>query len=178
MPADLRLVPDQLLPTDEQRTPEDDLAGAVASALNAEVAVEEPPLIPLGRSWAFDWRAGRFKRQGGAPAEVRGIDALKEWLEMARRTKRGAHACFSNAFGMEGPEDWMGHVNVDEATADYGADLEETWGVHDRVAAVVDYRAHFEEDEETIVIDELRVVTDLEGARPVSMAGPAPLLPE
>lgn len=172
------LLPDLLLPSDDLRTPEDDLDAAIAGALEdpATIESEEPPAIPLGMSWAFDWERGRFKRRGGSPAEVRGIDALVQWLEMARRVKRDAHDVFSPQFGMDGPEDWMGHVDVAEAASDYGAQLSEAWGVHDRVASVEDFTAHFEEDEETIFIDRLHVVTDTDQV--AAMAGPAPLNPE
>jgi hypothetical protein len=168
---------DQLLPTDDLRAPEDDLAAAVASTFDDDPDPgAAPPVIPFGRSWAFDWIEGRFKRSGGAPAETRGLETLKEWLEMARRTARDAHECFSPAFGMEQPEGWKGTLDVDEAASDYGVRLEEAWLVHDRVASVEDYAAHFESDEQTIVIDDLTVRTDNEGA--VTMPGRAPLIAE
>jgi hypothetical protein len=170
--------PEQLLPTDDLLTPEEELAAAVEGALEGDPDPgEERPVIPFGRSWVMDWTADppRFKRHGTAPAECRGLDSLKQWLEMARRTARDAHDVFSPEFGMDGPEDWMGHVDTDEAASDYGAQLEEAWLVHDRVSSVEDYRAHFETDVETIFIDELNVITDDETAGSVDMSGPAPL---
>lgn len=177
------LLPEELLPQDDPVSPEDDLKAAVDSALDESEAdpPEEQPPIPFGVSWAFDWTANppRFKRHGGAPAEVRGLDALREWLEMSRRVARGAHPVFSPDFGMDGPEDWMSEVDVVEAASDYGAKLVDAWvnSTHERVVAVEDFDAHFEDDAETIFIDSLNVYTDNDQRIGLGDT-PAPLYPD
>jgi hypothetical protein len=167
-----------LFPQDDPVTPEEDVEAAAASVLgDTELtdAPEDPPQ-PFGRTWAFNWAAGRFYRRGGAPVEVRGLDSLVQWLQLARYTQRGAHAVFSDDFGMDGPEDWMGTVDVVEAASDYGARLQDAWTVHDRVASVENFEAHFEDDSGVIVIDSVDVITDTEDT--VLLPGPSPLFPD
>lgn len=123
----------------------------------------------------MDWATGRFVRAGTAPREVRGRLALAQWLEMARRTARGAHDVFSEQFGMDGPEDWEGTVDVAEAAADYGDKLEDAWLPHDRIAEVTRYRAVFNPNTKTINILSLDVITD--EAEAIPLTGPAPFAP-
>lgn len=103
----------ELLPVDDDLTPapEDALNAAVASALgNPEAPVEAPDDAPppFGYSWAFDWNAGRFVRQGAAPARVSGVDAFRERCLMAVNSARFAHAVFSRQWGVDIPQHAIG----------------------------------------------------------------------
>lgn len=169
-------LPSDLLPADDELSPSDDLAAAAASVLDDDLPEEDVPAVtPFGTSWQFDWGKGRFVRAGTAPAEVRGRESLAQWLEMARRTARGAHDAFSEQFGMDGPEDWEGTVDVVEASSDYEEKLRDAWLPHDRIAAVQNYAATFLRDQQVINVTSLDVLTDEEDAIPVT--GPAPFQP-
>lgn len=103
----------ELLPADDDIAPSLDerLNAAVASALRdpeAPVAADEDDGEPTGYTWAFDFEAGRFTRQGGAPARVTGLEPLKQRCLMALHSARFAHAVFSVDFGMERPRGTIG----------------------------------------------------------------------
>lgn len=89
------------------------LNAAVASALRdpeAPVATDEDEGDPTGFTWAFDFDAGRFVRQGGAPARVTGVEPLKQRCLMALHSARFAHAVFSDEFGMDRPDGTVGEA--------------------------------------------------------------------
>jgi hypothetical protein len=152
----------ELLPaTDEALDGETALAAAAESVL----AEDEPDevLVPFGRTWLFDWEHGRFVRDGLAPKEVRGTEALAVWAGMAMHAARYAHPVFGPDFGMEYPESVIGQaVDLQEPAGDWGARAEEALQAHDRVTGIEDFEAHWEPDEGVIVIDTLEVLTDAE----------------
>lgn len=127
----------ELLPADDDVAPtaEEELNAAVASAL---VDPEAPPVVvedapdPTGYSWAFDFAAGRFVRQGGSPARVTGFEPLKQRVLMALNSARFAHTVFSSSFGVERPTLGIGDAGVD---AQIAAD---DWRVQIREALLVD----------------------------------------
>lgn len=153
-----------LLPTDDDEVPpEDDVDAAEAAALtepDAEAELGEDAPMPYGRTWLFDFPAGRTQRQGAAPAETRGLGALRMWCLMAIYSARYAHGVFSDEFGMEHPEVPIGELPSDEAAADYGRRLEEALLVHDRVVAVENYKATVNPLEGVLEIETFDVVTD------------------
>jgi hypothetical protein len=140
----------------------DQLDVAASGALEGVVAPgpEDAP-IPFGRTWSFDFEAGRFNRVGGAPAELTGADSLKVWLEAATRTALGAHPIFTS-FGMENPEDVIGTVDATEALSDLEERLRDAILVHDRVADMEDVIASVNPDQGVVSIDTLTVITDQE----------------
>lgn len=156
----------ELLPVDDEgTTPEEDLAAAERSALEDALEglddpADEVPPEPFGRSWAFDFERGRFRRQGEAPGEVRGLVALEQWCQVAIRTARYAHAVFTDAFGMERPASAIGQVDVRDEVADYGDRLRAALLVHDRITDVVDYRASYDPEEGLLLVESFTVVTD------------------
>lgn len=153
-----------------------DLDAAIASLneSNDPAAVAGDPPEPFGRTPLFDFAAGRFVRSGGSPVYVTGLDAVRQWCEMAIRTHRGAHRVYSAAFGMDDPEGAIGQAaDVAEAISDWGARLQEALvGVHERIVAIEDFEAHYDPDFRALVdgaerpvgaafvIDSFTVVTD------------------
>lgn len=87
-----------LLPVDDpQLSPDEQVAASVAGALappSSQTPVAEPAPMPFGRSWQFDFEEGQFIRAGGAPADTQGFGALEQWLLMAAKSARYAHAVF------------------------------------------------------------------------------------
>ncbi len=156
----------ELLPSEEEEdvSPDEALEAAVSSALDdpfdAEI-VADPP-IPLGRTWKFDRVAGRFHRSGRSPVEVRGEEALQEWLIAAASTARGAHPIFSDSYGRNRPNEPVGRggMEVNEFLSDLEEELRETWTQHDRVSDVVNLRADFNPSTGEVVLYEVEVVTD------------------
>lgn len=152
-----------LLPADDAEvTPEEDVAAAVASALNAQAPEELAPVgtEPYGRSWAFDFARGRFVRDGNAPRVTTGLDTLRLWCLTALVSARYAHGVFTPEFGMEEPEGTIGVAgNLREVASDYGAHLQDALLVHDRVASVDEYEWAFDAAAGALIVSFI-VVTD------------------
>lgn len=132
-----------LVPADEAEiTPDEDVAAAVDSALNAqdpELLVDELP-EPLGQSWLWDPEKGRFVRDGLAPRVVTGLDALRVWCLVAVYSARYAHEVFTPAFGIDDPDSVVGvAADLTAAANAYGDSLREALLVHDRITAVDNY---------------------------------------
>lgn len=124
----------ELLPEEDELTPDEDVAAAVASALAPDFpAIPGAPRTPLGRSWAFDWERGRFIRRGRSPAEVRGVEALKQWILMTVHSAQFAHAVFSDDFGVERAEEPMGEP---AEAGDLARRITRALLRHDRITAV------------------------------------------
>lgn len=153
----------QLIPTEDVALSSTALLDAAeASALDDGSATEsEPTPVPFGRTWSFDFEAGRFDRVGDAPAELTGTDTLKVWLRAATRTALGAHPIFTS-FGMEDPEDVVGTTDPTEALADLEDRLRAAILLHDRIADMEDVTTSVNPDLGVVSIDTLTVITDQE----------------
>lgn len=155
----------ELTPVEElEVSPEEDLDAAAAAAtedpFEAE-AVEDAP-EPYGRSWEFDFEAGRFKRYGGAPAEVYAERSLAMWCLMALHTAVDAHDIFSPEFGTDRPLEPIGSTGADaeEAVGDWEAKIREALTVHDRITDVQDFDADYDPAVGVLTISSFTVVTD------------------
>jgi hypothetical protein len=151
---------DLIPPDGDPVSPEEDLAAAVAGALDAPAEATEDAPVAFGRTWAFDYEAGRFVREGGRPRPVAGLDAFEVWCGMAVRVARFAHPIFSAGFGMDEPENVIGEAaNTLEVFGDWGDRLREALLVHDRAQGVEDYDARWDMNEGEVSAT-WRVVTD------------------
>jgi hypothetical protein len=153
-----------LLPVQEEPLPADDAfarlesEAAVSTPDDLFVTEEEKP--PIGRSWAYDFAAGRFIRspQARGPLAISGSSTLEQWVEKCMRTARGAHPVHEN-FGMEGPGDFIG-VSVDEFPLDEFRDrVTEALLRHPRIDDTTDWSTDYDDDEEYVVVS-FSVVTD------------------
>lgn len=133
----------ELLPAEDDIAPtaEEELNAAVTSALvdpEAPVAVAQEVPDPTGYSWAFDFEARRFVRQGGSPARVTGFEPLKQRVMMALNSARYAHTVFSRSFGVNRPTLGIGDAGVDAQIAadDWRVQIREALLVDDEIADV------------------------------------------
>lgn len=149
-----------MLPEDEGISADDDVAAAVASVLESVVPLPGEAPEAYGMTWDLDFVNGRMRRQGQEPAKVRGIASSFVWAEMALRTARYAHSAFSDDFGMEHPENILGHVDVGERVGDYEQRMREALIVHDRYVDVVEFDADYSPDSGTLTIHRFVIVTD------------------
>lgn len=155
-----------LIPADDDvLTPEADLDAAAAGALAQpeDTPLDEDAPEPFGRTPAFDFEARKFVRQGGSPAWVTGLDALRQWCLMAIYSARYAHPIFSDGFGHELPNAALGTVGAEarEQADDFMAGLRDAWLVHDRIADVQG-SARYDPVSGAIILTDLLVVTDEE----------------
>lgn len=152
-----------LLPTNSQLTAQEDLQAAVAGALalpDVVVPVTDPPPLPFGKTWQFDWEARRFIWRGSSPAETTGFGALAEWCLMAIHSTRYAHAVFDDEFGMENPSAPIGEFAVGEILADWQQHLIEALLVHDRITSVENIDLTWDPSVGLLYVNNFDVVTD------------------
>lgn len=162
----------ELLPADDVLDPADDLGASAASALEQiPAAAAAEPVEPLGRTWLFDYNAGRFVRDGTAPREVRSRQALGVWAGLALKTARGAHAVFSPQFGMDDPDGVIGAAaDAQDKANDWQADAIDALLVHDRIASIENVVVEFAVDEGVFYVRSMDIYTDLEGDDPLRFA--------
>jgi hypothetical protein len=147
----------QLLPADgRDLTADEQLASVLRTpSLEADAQTE---VLPLGRSWAFDFQAGQFVRHGLAPAEVHDVEALRVWIEATLRTARFAHPIFSDQYGLE--DVGLVGTNPDPATIGLYADsIRTALEVHDRITSVRDFKFTRDANEDSLFV-EFTVVVD------------------
>lgn len=154
-----------LAPADEAAVePDDDLAAAAASALEDPAAPEVEEVIePFGYTWKFDYDAGRFVRQGSAPARVSDFDALREWCMVALNSARFAHTIFSEGFGVTRPQGPIGAAGdvAEDLADDWREEAREALLVHDRVAEV-ELEVEYDPVTGDVIVSDLTVTTDEE----------------
>lgn len=157
-------------PAEDPITPEDALAAAAAASLAGAETVPtavDPP-IPLGNSWVFDFDAGRYVRQGGAPVPCSELDTLAQWCMTAVHTARGASALFSDEFGMDGPQR-VGDAGAAarETAAELRIAVIDALMVHDRIVDV-SADATYDAVVGAIIFSNLVVTTDEDVQLPFS----------
>lgn len=163
----------ELLPVEDE-----DLISAADQLTAAEASVSDQPFapdttvqetpIPFGRSWAWDAEEERYVRLGTSPAEVRGRDALREWIYAALRTAQGVHPIFSDEYGIEDPDDWIGLLDPTDALETFEPRAEEALKQHDRIEGVDELQAEFDPSTGVITLEDLVVITDEAEAVPLS----------
>lgn len=161
-----------LLPADDgDISPAQDLEAAIAGAVAESSVVapegEEAP-VPFGRSWWFDFEAGRFVRAGSSPVPTTGLDSLAQWVLMVMHSARFAHSVFSDRFGMEYPDAPLGHLDTGEMVGDFEARLRDAVLEHDRITALNSFEASFDPTQGVLSIDYFEIVTDEEEVVPVA----------
>jgi len=157
---DFALVPSDDLPY----TADETLDAAEDSALPPELAIEAPVLIPLGKTWEWDWERNRFRtssEKGTAPLAVTGILALQEWLRTLASTAAGAHPALPPEFGVDDPDDFIGLVDPTEAAAIFAERfVESAIANHDRVAAIEDFDPEWDPETGIVSVANFTVTLD------------------
>lgn len=169
---------EELLPADDPgSSAEADVEAAVASALAPDYAsLPGSGPQPIGTTWLFDFEAGQMVRRGLAPAEARGLESVRIWVLTAMHTARWSSGLFSDAFGIEEPDDLLGDVDPFPALRRYEDRLRGALTVHDRITDVTDFVADFDPATGVITIENFDVVLD-DQAR-LSLVGPIIIRPE
>ena len=66
------------------------------------------PETAVMAGFRFDWASNCFVMAAGTPEEVTGTEAVKTWLELVIRIRRGRYAIYPEDFGAP-VQDLMGH---------------------------------------------------------------------
>lgn len=139
------------------------LDAAEASVLDDPLATSEPTPapIPYGRTPAFDFTTGRFVRLGdGATPWVSGRDALRQWFAAMLATGRGGCPIYSDEFGIETPDDYIGGVDPQPELATLEERLREAVQFHDRIEDIDDFEVDYDPSTGVITLVDLTIITD------------------
>lgn len=132
---------EELLPEDAEEDEAELLqlvdAGYDEEDLEGDVEVTETEPAPVGRTWSFDFNAGRFVMQGRSPQTLRGDAALKAWIEKALHSVKGASVVHHPDYGMEMP--LSDYLSADpEETFELEADIQTALTFHPAITGVED----------------------------------------
>lgn len=158
--------PAELIPESPETDEFQDLAAAEALApfddeTLDELIVDEPPPQPLGKSWAFDYPAGRYFYVGAqGPTPTWGETTLRYWIEKALRTPEGALPIHPPGYGIRGLYHRFGRTTP-EVIADLEPAIRDALLFHPRITDVTDFTATHDPLQEHIEVS-FRVVTDEE----------------
>jgi hypothetical protein len=152
-PDVVRFLPDETEPLSGQEALDRLQDALELDADSIDLIVSEPAPQPIGRSWAFDFSAGRFVTPptGGGPARTYGIETLRPWCEKALMTSRGAHPIHPPGYGLTGRENLIGGP-VTSPPLDLEGRIEYALTFHPRVAGLANFAAAFDRDEDWIDI--------------------------
>jgi phage baseplate assembly protein W len=119
-------------------------------AADLVLAAEEPP--PLGKSWAFDFEAGRFVGAPGAPLATHGLATLRTWIEKCLRTPQGAFPVHPPDYGVEGLLDIIGEPLADGVGVGLETKIHEALTFHPRIADVGEFTYTLDVDGEALMV--------------------------
>lgn len=161
----------ELLPAGEEDfTPDEELATLVDPDDLQDAVTPEEDALPLGRSWLWDFDAGRM---GSRPQSVRGVMSVVMVAQMALRIRRGFHYWIPGDLGMDDPDVLVGQVEDAELIATYQQDIRDTlMTCHDRITDVGGFVFTHNADEEVAYVD---LNIEIDGDESVRLEG-VPLL--
>lgn len=155
--------------------PEDDFSGDLDPAATLDVLDERlvdptapppdltvttaPPQSP-GRSWAFNFVTNRFVVRASGVSQTRGLETLRQWIEKALRTDRGAHPIYSDHYGMERPFDIIGMPLVAINSDDLQQRIEDTLILHPLIGSVQDFAMDYDPLDTILNVSFTVVLTD------------------
>lgn len=158
--------PAELIPESPETDEGDDLAAVEALApfddeSLDELIVEEPPLAPLGKSWAFDYPNSSYFYTGAkGPTPTWGGTTLRYWIEKALRTPEGALPIHPPGYGVRGLQRMLGRPSA-EVIADLEPAMRDALLFHPRITDITDFVASHDPLQEHIEVA-FTVVTDEE----------------
>ena len=117
---------------------------------------------PIGRSWAFDFRAVGFVKAPGAlsPLQTSDLGTLATWVEKCLRTARGAHPVHPPGYGVQmGTTDLIGGP-VGRIPPDLYARVEDALTFHPRITACEQFTSSYDPDDDRVFIDFVVVLDD------------------
>jgi hypothetical protein len=148
----------------EPESPEtllDDVEDAV-DAVDAGVTLTVT-VPPLGRSWGRDFVGNQFKPFGAGPIQTSGLDTLRMWIEKCLRTARGAHAVYSDKFGVEGPVDEIGMQLTELTSTELEEKVTEALTQHPRISDIDNFESFANPDDDYLLVNFDVVVLGEEG---------------
>ena len=117
------------------------------------VADTPPDVVPIGRTWAFDFNTGEFEMAiGGSPKKLQDDDVriLQQWIRRALTTERLAYILYPANFGVELAPVLSGALRGPAGAIHIISTVKDALLVHDRIVSVTDVKVT--EEDSTISI--------------------------
>jgi hypothetical protein len=121
---------------------------------------ELPTRKAFGRTWQFDFGTRRMVRQGSRPAQIDGLNNLRQWIETVLYVAADAHPIFPDDYGMSDPDIMIGKEYSPALQQDFQDQVVDALLYHDKIKAVDNFV--FEYDDENVVTYTFIVHTDEE----------------
>ncbi len=133
-----------------------------------DLIVQQAAPPPIGRSYDFDFPSRSFVRSanGHAPAHTVGEATLRKWIEKCLSTERGARPIHPPGYGLERMTDMYGGPVNQSPPVDLEQRIQDALTFHPRIAAVTDFGATFDPDDEYVAVT-FTVITDRDERVPV-----------
>lgn len=153
--------PSSFLPAGEGPTAEEtlqQLEDALDPSNRVDLLVERDPPLPVGRSWQFDFLAGRFlpETTSHGVKETHGEATLRSWVEKCLATARGAHPIHKKPgevprYGMTRLDDLVGGPVV-YPPADLEDRIRDALTFHPRIVDIADFGVAFDPDDDYVAV--------------------------
>lgn len=134
-----------------------------------ETEVQEPR--PFGRTWQFDLGTGRMVKYGSRPAEITGLDNLRQWIDIAMNVATGVHPIFPEEYGTDNPQIMLGAPYSPALEADYIDQVRKALLFHDRIVSVDNFQFEHGDNDEIVNVSFV-VRTDSEDDESLAIEAP------
>jgi hypothetical protein len=149
-----------LLPeSDEPLSPEEEFA-RFEQSFDPDIApdlviTEDDEPSPVGRGWAFDFNRNRLVGgpAGHAPLATLGEETLKVWIVKVLQTARRAHPVYSDDYGIDTLDDFIGGPVERFPTDEYHNAIREALLVNDNIEDVIDLHSTYDPDENWVSLE-------------------------
>jgi hypothetical protein len=101
------------------------------------------PLVPIGRTWLFNFSTGEFaSAAGGTPRRISNNDTqvIQQWIRRALTTERLTYNIYPQEFGVELTSVLTGALTGPAAIAQVVNTVQEALTYHDRIESVSNVR--------------------------------------
>jgi hypothetical protein len=151
---------ESLLPeSDEVLSPEEEFALFEQSfdqdiAPDLVITEDEDVPTPVGRGWQFDFNKNRLVggSSGHAPLATFGEETLKVWIVKVLQTARRAHPVYSDDYGIDALDDFLGGPIERFPTDEYHDAIREALLVNDNIEDVIDLQSRYDPDENWVAL--------------------------
>lgn len=137
LPSLLPIFDDLISEESAKRLPESyDEVTAIATLKSQQ----EKAVVPIGRTWLFNFNTGNFAMSGQAPQKSTGNETenIKQWIRRALTTERYIYNIYPDWFGIELDVIISGLLTGQAAIDHIAGQIRETLIMHDRISDVID----------------------------------------
>jgi Protein of unknown function (DUF2634) len=126
---------------------------SILDPFRVDLIDEETELYPYGKSYQFDFAAGRFTViPNKGPLQTNHLMTLKAWIEKCLLTARAAYPIYSDDYGVDNPSEGIGLQYTDELIGQMETNIEEALTQHPRILSVQSFASDYDPAEEELFV--------------------------